>query len=559
MLDTRGLARHLSVAAVGLITLGLSAPAAQVGQGDSTARFTVIVQGVRVGTEVVDVTRSASTIKITTFGQLAPPFDLTTTRFEMTYTSDWQPQQLVFEGVLRGQTIALGTTFGLTTATSDVMQGAKRGSVTHQVSPRTSVIPQNSFGAYEAVAARLSTLAAGARFPIYIAPETEVTATVERVSPRRMVSPSGATELRQFDLALATQGGTTRIQVWIDDRGRLARVAMQGNSVLAIREDLAAVMAREETVRNPGDEDVFIGASGFNLAATITKPAGVSGRAPAVILIGGAGRTDRDERLYGIPIFGQIAGRLAEAGYFVVRYDKRGIGQSGGRIEHAGLPEYAEDVTRIVAWLRKRSDVDQDRMSAVAHSDGGAVALVAAAREKRIKAVALLAGPGATGKEITLAQQQDALARSDESEEDKRAKLALQLRVIDATISGKGWEAIPPAVRRQADSRWFRDWLVFDPAASIQKLEQPILIVHGALDKHMPPAYADRLETMSLARKKRPPTHTRKVIVPGVNHLLVPASTGEIDEYESLGGQTISPAVTSAIIDWLRTAVPPRR
>lgn len=555
----RGLVRHLSVAVLGLLVLGLPAPAAQTVQGDTTSRFTVIVQGVRIGTEVVDVTRTASTIRITGFGQLAPPFDLTTNKFEMTYTADWQPQQLVIEGVLRGQSIALGTTFGLTTATSDIVQGEKRGSVTHQISPRTSVVPQNSFAAYEAVAARLARLQPGTAFPIYIAPEVEVMATVERVSPRRVVSPAGATDLRQFDLALATQGGATRIQVWIDERGRLARVSMQGNAVLAIREDLATVMAREETVRNPGDEDVFIGASGFNLGATITRPAGVTGRAPVVILTGSSGRTDRDERLYGIPIFGQIAGRLAEAGYFVVRYDKRGIGQSGGRIEHAGLPEYAEDVARIVAWLRKRSDVDADRISVVAHGDGGAVALAAAAREKRIKAVALLAGPGATGKEIALAQQQYSLARSDESEEDKRAKLALQLRVIDATITGKGWEAIPPAVRRQADSRWFRDWLVFDPAQAIRRLEQPILIVHGALDKQMPPAYADRLEQLSLARNKRPPTHTRKVVVPGVNHLLVPATTGEIDEYESLGSQSVSPEVTSAIIDWLRTAVPPRR
>ena len=42
------------------------------------------------------------------------------------------------------------------------------------------------------------------------------------------------------------------------------------------------------------------------------------------------------------------------------------------------------------------------------------------------------------------------------------------------------------------------------------------------------------------------------VKVPGVNHLLVPAKTGEVDEYGSLAGATVSPAVTTPIVEWLK-------
>ena len=35
---------------------------------------------------------------------------------------------------------------------------------------------------------------------------------------------------------------------------------------------------------------------------------------------------------------GQIARALVDAGFLVVRYDKRGIGQSGGRAESATIP-----------------------------------------------------------------------------------------------------------------------------------------------------------------------------------------------------------------------------
>ena len=39
--------------------------------------------------------------------------------------------------------------------------------------------------------------------------------------------------------------------------------------------------------------------------------------------------------------------------------------------------------------------------------------------------------------------------------------------------------------------------------------------------------------------------------MPGVNHLLLPAKTGEPDEYDSLPTQIISPDAVKAIIDWL--------
>ena len=78
----------------------------------------------------------------------------------------------------------------------------------------------------------------------------------------------------------------------------------------------------------------------------------------------------------------------------VVRYDKRGIGQSGGRAESASLADYAEDVRAAVKMLADRKDVDPKRIAVVGHSEGGLVALIAAAKEKRIAAVGLIATPG---------------------------------------------------------------------------------------------------------------------------------------------------------------------
>ena len=366
---------------------------------------------------------------------------------------------------------------------------------------------------------------------------------VDSVTNRRIVTPAGSFELKQFDLSVVSASGAGRVQVWADANGRLARIVMPASSLIVMR---------EETIRNPGDEDFFIGASGFNLASTVTRPPGVTGRAPAVVLVGGPGSQDRDELTYGVPKFGQVAGALSEAGYFVVRYDKRGVGQSGGRQEHAGVVEYAADVTSIVAWLRKRKDIDPDRIVLVGYAEGAAAALTAASRDNKIGGVALVAAAGSTGREITLEQQRLQLIRLKEPEAARQGKIGLQNRVIDAVLTGKGWEMIPEDLRHQADTPWFKSWLLFDPAATINKLKQPILIVHGAVDREIPPAHAERLETAGQARKNVAAARTRKVVAPGVNHLLIPADTGEIDEYDTLPTKTISPLVITALIDWLK-------
>jgi hypothetical protein len=71
----------------------------------------------------------------------------------------------------------------------------------------------------------------------------------------------------------------------------------------------------------------------------------------------------------------------------------------------------------------------------------------------------------------------------------------------------------------------------------------------------VPPTSADTIQTHAKARKKG----TADVVkIPGVNHLLVPAETGEPDEYDSLPDRAVSPAVTTAIVSWLQKTLPAR-
>lgn len=175
---------------------------------------------------------------------------------------------------------------------------------------------------------------------------------------------------------------------------------------------------------------------------------------------------------------------------------------------------------------------------------------MAAAKDKRITAVGLIATPGITGADIVLAQQQRLLNRMKLTPEEKQAKVDAQKKIHEAVITGKGLELLPPDVRRTVDNAEFQSLLMSDPAKLVQSVRQPLLIVQGELDTQVEPDNADKLEALARKRKNAPPVESVKV--PGVNHLLVPATTGEAEEYGTLKDKQVSQVVTQAIVTWLK-------
>ena len=508
--------------------------------GDAT--FAIALRGIRLGTESVSVTRAGDGWRIFSTGHQNQPIDIQTAQFDMTYTADWEPQHLSVDARLRGQPMRLTTTFSTTSATNDVSSGLKTGTFTQTISPRSVVLPNSCYGAYEALAARLTTMKVGDVVPLYLAPDGEVTATLSMITPRRMATPKARLEIREFDLTVATAVAQA-MQVWVDDHNRLARIVLPAAAITVARDDLATVMAREELVRNTGDAPTFIPMDGFSAGATVTSPAASAGRRPAVILVPGFGPEDRDEAIAGVPVFGLVAGAVADAGYLVVRYDRRGVGQTGGRPENATLEDYRDDLLQVLDWVRHRKDVDADRIAVIGFSDGGAVAMLAAAKEDRIKGLGLIAVPGSTGRDYVLEQQARALAVMHLSDADNAAKVALEHRLIDAALSGTGWETLPPDLTHGADQPIFKSWLLFDPLAALLKVKQPVLILQGLADDDLPRAHADRLATVAHARK-RPVDATRVALITGVSHRLTPASS-------TIGPAMLSPDVSAALTGWL--------
>ncbi len=177
------------------------------------------------------------------------------------------------------------------------------------------------------------------------------------------------------------------------------------------------------------------------------------------------------------------------------------------------------------------------------------MALIAATRAEDIKAVVTIAAPGTKGTELVLEQQRQALDGLKIGDDEKQRRVELQKQIMNAVLTGQGWEGVPEATRKQADTAWFRSVLQWDPEPVVRKVDQPLLIMHGALDKQVPVASAELLNGLAAKRKKGPGTLT---LVPGINHLLLPAKTGEIAEYGSLAAEKVSPLVATQIAEWLK-------
>jgi pimeloyl-ACP methyl ester carboxylesterase len=85
---------------------------------------------------------------------------------------------------------------------------------------------------------------------------------------------------------------------------------------------------------------------------------------------------------------------LAGVGYVGLAIDHRGFAHSGGTRARCDPNEQARDVSNAVDYLLARPDVDPDRVIVVGASFGGAIAVLSAARDRRLAAAVVLVGVG---------------------------------------------------------------------------------------------------------------------------------------------------------------------
>jgi uncharacterized protein len=112
-----------------------------------------------------------------------------------------------------------------------------------------------------------------------------------------------------------------------------------------------------------------------------------AGKYPLIIIchgfIGNRMGTDR--------LFVEAAERLTKSGNLVLRFDYGGCGESTGDYGNGGLDELIEQTRTVIDYGFGLDIVDSERIVLIGHSLGGAVAVLTAARDCRVKSLVLWA------------------------------------------------------------------------------------------------------------------------------------------------------------------------
>jgi uncharacterized protein len=156
----------------------------------------------------------------------------------------------------------------------------------------------------------------------------------------------------------------------------------------------------------------FPGFGGVTLRGWLYRPEAATGAVPAVVMAHGFSAT----RHMGLPAFAEA---LAAAGYAVLLYDHRNLGDSDGEPRQEINPwAQARDYRYALTWVSAQSGIDPDRLAVWGSSFSGGEAMVVAAVDPRVKAVianAPFAGLGRTYEDSAAAFAVLRAALEDES------------------------------------------------------------------------------------------------------------------------------------------------
>ncbi|WP_433659346.1 alpha/beta hydrolase family protein [Nocardia sp. CA-128927] len=309
--------------------------------------------------------------------------------------------------------------------------------------------------------------------------------------------------------------------------------------------------------------DVTMSNNGITIGGTLTIP-DRGGPFPAVVLIPGGGKQNRDEEFAGHKPFLVLADALTRAGYAVLRTDDRGVGATTGDKGNATYEDLVSDVLAQISYLRERPDIDRTRIGVLGHSQGGSLApLVAVNAPDKVAFAVLMAGPAQTGCDVLEHQMRVQLQATGTTAADRLAASddAMQTE-CDLLRGGNFDEArrnareanqqLPQAEQADADdidkaiNQEYAAQATYEPAPTLRALEVPVLALFGSKDVQVDAAVNEPLMRELLAGNPRSTVRTFE----GANHLMQPATTGMPDEYARID-VTIDPTVLDYLKTWL--------
>ncbi len=305
-------------------------------------------------------------------------------------------------------------------------------------------------------------------------------------------------------------------------------------------------------------EDVTI-AGAYPLYGTITLPKGTTGKRPAILFIAGSGMIDRNGyatklRFY-FNAYTQMADKISDAGFITLRFDKRGVGQSGGVYSETGMWDRVDDVEACIKYLEGRPEVDPDRIILIGHSEGCMLASAVNARHP-VSGMILLGGAAETLKQASERQRKLAMEELMNAKGIKGAfcrllKADKLAEKQNAKMMGKIMQSPDDMIKfnfMKLNAKWLREHYLHDVVEDLKKAVCPVLAITGSRDCQADPERIKGIPGMVPGGEYR--------IIDDMDHSLKSYKgelyvNGIVKQYKLSEKEPVHPALEKTILDWL--------
>ncbi|QTD57304.1 alpha/beta hydrolase [Parasphingorhabdus cellanae] len=329
------------------------------------------------------------------------------------------------------------------------------------------------------------------------------------------------------------------------------------------------------------EKTIEFDSDGVHLTGTLELPIVARPRG-SILLLSGSGPQDRDETIAGKRPFRVLSKALVHEGFYVFRWDDRGVGESAGNYQAASASELAADVVR--AMNRLVDETKFERQILLGHSQGTIIAAnVAVNYPAKVAGIGLLAGIGLPGRQALL-MQHEMVCRSEAWPEDEiavstqqKASLfdiliaacedrltsrldrdksqSLEEKLLAVLLDGIPISMFTPS--EQQDIRYIvndlMEWewrflLSTDPADDLSKIDCPIFAMTG--DKDMQVDAVSNIDAIKKACFHGRALDVQTEVLEDHNHLFQQTKVGALSNYDSLG-EPFSTIALSRIVEWL--------
>lgn len=247
------------------------------------------------------------------------------------------------------------------------------------------------------------------------------------------------------------------------------------------------------------------------LAGLLLRPHGQRPH-PGVVLLHGSGPVGRDGPGYLPP----IREHFARHGIAALCYDKPGIGGSTGDWTTQTFDDRAAEALAAIAFLQQQPQIDPARIGLWGASQGGWIGPLAATRSSDVAFVIAVSGPGigvadqnAYAVEHMLrldgfpqAQIEQALATAARHTALLRRGAINEVLADQRAIAHEPWFAHFGGEDSEAELRFTRRILDYDPVPALERVRCPLLAIWGAGDLLVPAHRSAAVLAAALAKAR---------------------------------------------------------